>query len=106
MSFLRKHVLPLTNPYPGPQSILVLDNCSIHHAEAVCDLIKDEALCRLVYLPLYLPDFMPIKEAFPAIKAYLHHHHHDLSLLLMDEACHSITPEAALDFIQSCGYAV
>ncbi|KAH7918822.1 hypothetical protein BV22DRAFT_992671, partial [Leucogyrophana mollusca] len=28
-------LIPLTNPYPGPRSVLVLDNCAIHHSEEV-----------------------------------------------------------------------
>ena len=35
--------IPLTNPYPGPRSVLVLDNCNIHHSEEVRKLVEDEA---------------------------------------------------------------
>ena len=35
--------LPFTNPYPGPRSVLVLDNCSIHHSEELQKLVEDEA---------------------------------------------------------------
>ena len=35
--------IPLTNPYPGPRSVLILDNCHIHHAEEICELVEDEA---------------------------------------------------------------
>jgi transposase len=35
--------IPLTNPYPGPRSVLVLDNCNIHHAEEVRELVEVEA---------------------------------------------------------------
>ncbi|GLB45135.1 hypothetical protein LshimejAT787_2000400 [Lyophyllum shimeji] len=48
--FLREFVVPLTNPYPGPRSVLILDNCSIHHAEEVRQLMEDEASCRLIFL--------------------------------------------------------
>ncbi|KIK02605.1 hypothetical protein K443DRAFT_38828, partial [Laccaria amethystina LaAM-08-1] len=41
--FLREHIIPLTNPYPGPQSVLILDNCNIHHSEVVRQLVEDEA---------------------------------------------------------------
>jgi hypothetical protein len=41
--------MPYTTPYPGPRSILVLDNCNIHHAEEVRELVE-EAYC--VYLSL------------------------------------------------------
>jgi hypothetical protein len=30
--------LPLMNLYPGPCSVIVLDNCSIHHTNKVCEL--------------------------------------------------------------------
>ena len=35
--------LPLTNPYPGPRSVLILDNCQIHHSEEIRQLVEDEA---------------------------------------------------------------
>jgi hypothetical protein len=35
--------IPLTNPYPGPRSVLILDNCRIHHAEEIRELVEDEA---------------------------------------------------------------
>ncbi|PBL04473.1 hypothetical protein ARMGADRAFT_891782, partial [Armillaria gallica] len=31
--------LPLTSPYPGPQSILVLDNARIHHSQEIKNLV-------------------------------------------------------------------
>ncbi|KDQ52187.1 hypothetical protein JAAARDRAFT_111671, partial [Jaapia argillacea MUCL 33604] len=37
--FLREF-LPFTNPYPGPRSVLVLDNCSIHHNEEIRKLVE------------------------------------------------------------------
>jgi hypothetical protein len=33
--FVREKVLPLCNEYPGPRSILVMDNASIHHSEVL-----------------------------------------------------------------------
>ncbi|KAI0350118.1 hypothetical protein OH77DRAFT_1413742, partial [Trametes cingulata] len=43
LEFLCKFVIPFTTPYPGPRSVLVLDNCNIHHAEAVRELVEDQA---------------------------------------------------------------
>jgi len=31
--FVRHQVLPFCNPFPGIRSILVMDNCKIHHSE-------------------------------------------------------------------------
>jgi transposase len=78
----------MTNPYPGPQSVLVMDNAQIHHAEAIKDLVHGYGRhifvypfiilaltsslgCRIKYLPPYSPDYNPIKQAFSVIKAHL-----------------------------------
>ncbi|KAF9509002.1 hypothetical protein BS47DRAFT_1302046, partial [Hydnum rufescens UP504] len=37
--FLCEHV-PLMHPYPGPQSVLILDNCSIHHGPLSKHLLR------------------------------------------------------------------
>jgi hypothetical protein len=38
-------------PYPGPRSILLLDNCSIHHGDEVRELIEVEAGVILALIP-------------------------------------------------------
>jgi hypothetical protein len=32
-AFVEEKVLPFCNPYPGPRSILIVDNAKIHHNE-------------------------------------------------------------------------
>jgi hypothetical protein len=32
-AFIEQDLLPLCNPYPGPNSVLIRDNCSIHKAD-------------------------------------------------------------------------
>ncbi|KIK86889.1 hypothetical protein PAXRUDRAFT_152521, partial [Paxillus rubicundulus Ve08.2h10] len=41
VQFLKDHVMPFTTPYLGPQSVLVMDNCSIHHGEEVHQLVEN-----------------------------------------------------------------
>nr|GAT52207.1 TPR domain protein [Mycena chlorophos] len=57
-------------PYPGPRSVLVMDNCRIHHVEEV-EAICDERGIKLVYLPPYSPDYNPIEQSFSFIKSYI-----------------------------------
>ena len=33
VEFLEEHVIPHTNPYPGPCSVLIMDNAKIHNDE-------------------------------------------------------------------------
>jgi len=48
IEFLFQYVLnaflqaPKLNPYPGPNSVVVLDNCAIHHDEEIRRIIVDE----------------------------------------------------------------
>ncbi|SJL02942.1 uncharacterized protein ARMOST_06283 [Armillaria ostoyae] len=102
--FLWECVIPLTNPYPGPRSILLLDNCNIHCAEEIRALVEDDAQCKLVFLLPYSPDYNPIEQAFSAIKAFLCCSWDDFSLSVIDRACHSIMASKAWGFFCSSGY--
>ena len=67
--FVRGDLLPNLQPYDGTneRSVLIMDNCSIHHVENITSLFE-EVRVLLLFLPPYNPDYMPI-EAFSYIKA-------------------------------------
>ena len=49
--FIREWVIPLTNPFPGPRSVLIMDNARIHHSEVylvtrLADLGAHSDVCR------------------------------------------------------------
>jgi transposase len=56
--------------YPGPRSVLVMDNASWHHSEEIRE-ICDNAGVKLLYLPPYSPDFNPIEEFFSVLKSFI-----------------------------------
>jgi transposase len=84
--FIRNDVLPQCTPFPGPQSVLVMDNASIHHGEVqifyaidanvkeIRDIIEN-AGCKLEYLPPYSPDYNPIEYSFSVVKQALKSSH-------------------------------
>ena len=55
---------------PIPNSILILDNASIHHNPAVLELLYSTG-AEIRFLPPYSPDFNPIEEGFNNLKKWL-----------------------------------
>ncbi|ESK84771.1 transposase [Moniliophthora roreri MCA 2997] len=63
--FVIRNILPKMSLYPGPQSVMILDNCNIHKSEALPEAVEAfEAV--LLFLPAYSPDFNPIEKSFSA----------------------------------------
>jgi transposase len=60
--------------YPGPRSVLILDNISIYKSEQLRKLCKQYSI-ELRFLLLYLPDFNPIEAIFKDIKAWIKRNH-------------------------------
>ena len=58
------------NPFPGPKSVLIMDNAKIHHAGAVSEICARHHVLA-VYLPPYSPDFNPIEKLFSNFKCQL-----------------------------------
>ena len=55
-----------------------LDNCSIHHACDVKDLLNSFGILHVVsFLPPYSPDYKPIEELFSYVKYYTYLKAHD-----------------------------
>ena len=73
--FLRGTLLPLMHAFDGQsaQSILVLDNCAIHHIDEVKAVTQQFGIL-LLFLPAYSPDLNPIEEAFSFVKQHLKEH--------------------------------
>jgi len=47
------------NAYPGPYSVLVMDNVSIHKGQHLLDICNAKGV-RVEYLPPYSPDLNPV----------------------------------------------
>lgn len=108
--YVRGSLIPEMLPFDceNPNSIAVLDNCSIHHVQQVTQLFKDAGILVL-FLPPYSPDFMPIEKTFSFVKYYLKDHD-DLwqsmnnPTVLVQAAFDSVTSSQCNGWISSCGY--
>ena len=67
--FVEEVLLPHLMPFNGknPHSVVILDNCSIHHIDEVVDMIH-EVGALVHFLPRYSPDFNPIESLFSKLK--------------------------------------
>jgi transposase len=72
--WLEQKVLPQCNPYPGPRSVLIMDNASIHKSDKVQELCNIAGVLR-EDLPPYCPEFNPIEATFGDIKAWIKKNH-------------------------------
>ena len=70
--FILGNLIPNMHPYDGvaPKSVAIMDNCSIHHVNAVSDMFRAAG----IFLPPYSPDYNPIELAFSSVKYFLKEH--------------------------------
>lgn len=98
------------NPWPDERSILVLNNCWIHHNEAFIKLFQNSG-CILAYLPPYSPDLTPIEESYSTLKAFIRCHgwtihNEDDAIAALLEACGSITADQCYAWFKHAGYII
>ena len=69
---IHTHLIPHLCPFDGHscRSVVVLDNCSMHHCAEVRGSLRDIGVI-VHFLPLYSPDLNAIEEAFSKVKTEL-----------------------------------
>ena len=108
--FVRTTLLPVLMPFNGvnSHSVVVMDNCSVHHLDRVTDMISSVgALIR--FLPPYSPDLNPIEFAFSKVKAFWKAN--DLLVqsttntrMMASMAFNTISKEDMISYIRYSGY--
>jgi transposase len=91
LSFI-EGLLNQMQPFPAPNSVIIMDNCRIHKMPEMRTMIEARFVYsglltiaiynfdrgnKIVFLPPYSPDFNPIEQAFSAIKAYIRRYYMD-----------------------------
>lgn len=110
--FIVECVLPIILPFDGnnPRSVLVLDNASIHHLERIEEIIGGVG-ARIIFLPPYSPDLMPLEEVFAKVKSILKANDkayvttsNQMANLLVKMAFCTVTNNDCLHYIHHAGY--
>ena len=73
VDWLENRLLPHCSRYPGPRSVICLDNLSIHHDPRVDDIINRHSML-IRYLPPYTPEYSPIELSFNVLKSWMRKH--------------------------------
>lgn len=110
LDFVKRCLLPLLMPFNGsnPNSIVVLDNASVHKGESALEAIS--AVGAIVrFLPPYSPDLTPIEELFAEVKGYLKANDAVLKAtssptMLITMAFSSVTKDNCSGYIHHAGY--
>lgn len=125
-------LLQTMNPYPGPKSVLIMDNCAIHHVDGIQEMCDDRCvififssiywifICvlrgvKLYYLPPYSPDYNPIEECFSFMKSYIRRHgrrfraeveagHRERPYLFLYEALSKVTAQQSWGWFRHSKY--
>ncbi len=110
VDFVRGSLIPEMLPFDGvnPQSVVVLDNCSVHHVAEVEQLFHAAGIV-IIFLPPYSPDLNPAEELFSYVKYYLKDHDQVLQAMsdplpLIQPAFDSVTADKCLEWIRHSGY--
>ena len=102
-------ILPYLQPYPMPNSLVVIDNARIHMYSEFQEAIESRG-AFLVFLPPYSPQLNPIEVGFSLVKRFIEKNanlvfaqapEHVLNLAFM--ACTSKDP-IAINLFSHCGY--
>lgn len=107
--FVQTHLLPHLMPFNGvnPHSVVILDNCAIHHIAEIQKTIQEVGVL-VHFLPPYSPDFNPIEETFSKVKTNLKSveshvgHETDVETLVLASFA-SVTPEDCQGWVSHPG---
>ena len=104
----RTHILPHLNPFPGPRSVVTMDNAIVHNVPELFDLIR-QAGAYLHFFPAYGYDLNPVEKVISKARAWLARNR-DVAesnpLLAIRRAFASVTATHIAGYYRSCGIAV
>ena len=110
-TFVRSCLLPVLQPFnwTNPHSVVILDNASIHHVDAISDIIEDQAGAKLLFLPPYSPYLNPVEEVFSKVKGIMKKNDAlfqvtNIPRALLTLSFAMVTKEDCLSYITHSGY--
>mmetsp|Transcript_9951 Transcript_9951/g.17756 ORF Transcript_9951/g.17756 Transcript_9951/m.17756 type:complete len:266 (+) Transcript_9951:462-1259(+) len=108
VSMVADHIVPHCQEFPGPNSVVVMDNAEVHRDLRVRALIEATG-ARLLFLPAYANNLNPIEESFAKAKRFLERERElcqEDAKVAIAAAFESITAKDCAGYFQHAGYLV
>ena len=109
VQFLIGILIPEMLQFDGsnPRSVLIMDNCTIHHVLPALEVLTEAGILTM-FIPPYSPDFNPAEEMFSYVKYYLKQHDEILQAYgdpkpIIRAAFNSIDKEDCMGWIHHSG---
>lgn len=106
---IRQEILPIMNAFPGPRSVLVLDNAPIYDKIWIVSIL-DSIGAKVVFLPVYCPRLNPDENCHHIAKDFLRRKYGGFILPYIElakEAYYTaITPQIAINIFENIGHVV
>ena len=94
-----------TEAFPGPNSVVIMDNCAVHNKEELTSYAHDHTV-EMVFLPPYSPQYNPIESLFNTLKTWIKSNRDIVCqidpYLALDAAFGSITPDMCKAWVLAC----
>ena len=107
-----RHVVPKLNPWPLPNSIVIMDNAKIHMYRELETSIHQTG-ARLLFLPPYAPQLNPIEVCFDRLKQWIQKEanlvfplYPELVLNIGMRKCTRTTAHGTVGEYSHCGYEI
>jgi hypothetical protein len=106
MNALEFNILPTMNPFPGPKSVLVVDNAAVHNRVPMYIMCARFGVI-LIFLSVYSFDFNPIELLFNVTKKNMESLGCDTDNRLLPEHLryhlwNAVTAEVACNMFEHC----
>ena len=108
--FIKNSIVPILQPFDAsnPNSVVVMDNASIHHVEEVSQHVLQRG-ALLHFLPPYSPDLNPVENIFSKVKAIIRENDKmfqssSTPRVLLSMAFQMITEQDRMSYARHCGY--
>lgn len=108
--YIKTSILPILQPFNGinHNSIVVMDNATIHHVSDVVHLIQQRG-ALLKFLPPYSPDLNPVEQIFSKVKTIMRENDQLIQIfhaprVLIMMAFAMVSCDDCEQFVKCCGY--